>query len=90
MRDVRPVRDLLLLAALGACGSTVEGTDAGPRDVAIDNTPADVAVDNEPVDVAPPPDKPPPASGIGTPCETDQMFAQGSCATGQKIGRAHV
>ena len=84
MRDVRPVRDLLLLAALGACGSTVEGTDAGPRDVAIDNAPADVAVDNEPVvDVAPPPDKPPPASGIGTPCETDQMFAQGSCAAGQ-------
>ncbi len=86
MRDVRPIRDLLIFAALAACSSSSGGSNTPPRDVPADNvedaTP-DVADAQPKEDTAPPPDVAPPSSGIGDPCETDQMFAQGTCAAGQ-------
>ncbi len=85
MRDVRPIRDLLLLAALGACGSsTASGGDASaPRDAAPDAAP-DVAPDEPAVeDTPPPPDAAPASSGVGDPCESDEMFGQGNCRDGQ-------
>lgn len=85
MHTARFPREALLLLALGACEETVNGNqpDAARADAAPDVTP-DVAEDTAPPeDVAPPPDMPPAASGIGDACETDQMFTQGTCRTGQ-------
>jgi hypothetical protein len=84
MRDVRSIRDVLLLAALGACGSETTGGTPPPRDASPDVTPDVAPADVEPkVDVAPPPDVPPEASGIGDPCESEEQFGQGTCRAGQ-------
>ncbi len=83
MLQARPLRPLLVVAALAAAcdDSNTTPTDSGapadrPRP---DAAPADVMEQPD----APAPDAPAPSSGIGSACESEEMFGQGTCAAGQ-------